>query len=157
MDLSSRYQSSFGTNAPRLRRSSLNVLYPYTINNLISVTGSNQGAFYYYYFFDWEVQAASYNCTSDRIPVLVDVSTGINDIAFQGVSIYPNPAHDFVTIDTDSPILVNVYDASSRLVKSDKYTASSNKLSISDLASGIYQIRLTKDGKTANYKLVVNN
>ncbi|MBK6989957.1 MAG: VCBS repeat-containing protein [Bacteroidetes bacterium] len=150
-------QSSFGTNAPRLRRSSLNVLYPYTINNLISVTGSNQGAFYYYYFFDWEVQAASYNCTSDRIPVLVDVSTGINDIAFQGVSIYPNPAHDFVTIDTDSPILVNVYDASSRLVKSDKYTASSNKLSISDLASGIYQIRLTKDGKTANYKLVVNN
>ncbi|MBP6532615.1 MAG: T9SS type A sorting domain-containing protein, partial [Bacteroidia bacterium] len=60
-------------------------------------------------------------------------------------------------IDTDSPILVNVYDASSRLVKSDKYTSSSNKLSISDLASGVYQIRVTKDGKVGNYKLVVNN
>ena len=26
-----------------------------------------------------------------------------------------------------------------------------------DLASGVYQIQLTKDGKVANYKLVVNN
>lgn len=149
--------ATLGTNAPRLQRSSLNVLYPYTINNLISVTGSNQGAFYYYYFYEWEVQAASYDCVSDRIPVLVDVSTGIKDIAFAGVSVYPNPANEFVTIDTDAPIAVSIFDASARLVKAERFTDSSNKLNISDLASGVYQIQLTKDGKVANYKLVVNN
>lgn len=149
--------SSFGTNGPRLQRSSSNVVYPYTINNLISITGSNQGAFYYYYFFDWEVEAASFDCVSDRIPVLVDLVTGISDPAFKGVSVYPNPANEYVTIDTDGPIMVNVYDAASRVVKTDKFTSSSNKLSLSDLASGVYHLRVTKDGKVANYKLVVNN
>ena len=149
--------ATLGTNAPRLQRSSLNVLYPYTINDLISVTGSNQGAFYYYYFYEWEVQAASYDCVSERIPVLVDVATGIKDIAFAGVSVYPNPANNYVSIDTDGPIAVSVFDASARLVISERFTNASNKMNISDLASGVYQIQLTKDGKVANYKLVVNN
>lgn len=149
--------ATLGTNAPRLQRSSQDVMYPYTINDLISVTGSNQGAFYYYYFYEWEVQAASSDCVSDRVPVLVDLSTGIKDIAFAGVTVYPNPANNFVSIDTDGPIAVSVFDASARLVKAERFTNSSNKMNISDLASGVYQIQLTKDGKVANYKLVVNN
>jgi hypothetical protein len=93
----------------------------------------------------------------ERIPVLVDVATGIKDIAFAGVSVYPNPANNYVSIDTDGPIAVSVFDASARLVISERFTNASNKMNISDLASGVYQIQLTKDGKVANYKLVVNN
>ena len=42
--------------------------YPYTISNLISITGSTaSSAAYYYYFYDWKVQAEG--CISSRTPV----------------------------------------------------------------------------------------
>lgn len=148
--------SSFGTNTPRLQRSSASVTYPYTVNNLISITGSNQGAFYYYYFYEWEVQESSYDCVSERTPVLVDLANGTNDISFKGVSVYPNPANEYVMIDTDAPLSAIIFDASSRIVKSELFTSTSNKLSIIDLSSGIYHIQLVKDNHVANYKLVVN-
>ena len=44
--------------------------YPYTISNLISITGNTAGSTattYYYYFYDWKVQAEG--CISSRTPV----------------------------------------------------------------------------------------
>lgn len=51
--------------------------YPYTINNLVSITGSNASAptQYYYYFYDWEVQEK--NCSSDLVEVNVTLSDAI--------------------------------------------------------------------------------
>lgn len=147
--------SSFGTNTPRLMRASAGVTYPYTVNNLITITGSNQGAFYYYYFFDMEVQEASYECSSDRIPVLVDVQTGISTADLKGIAVYPNPANDFVTIDSDAPVAVRLFDSATRLVKSDKFQSASNRMIVSDLAAGIYQLQITKGQQVINYKLVI--
>ncbi len=41
--------------------------YPYSISNLIEITGSSAGGNYYYYFYDWEVQTAG--CTSAQTQV----------------------------------------------------------------------------------------
>ena len=147
--------TNFGTATPRLQRSSAGVTYPYTVNNLISITGSNQGAFYYYYFYDLEVHEPTNNCSSARIPVLVDVTTGINNQNIKGISVYPNPAHEFVLIDSDSPIMVRLMDAASRIIRSEKFQSANNRLNISELAAGIYQLQILKDGQTINYKLVV--
>lgn len=147
--------NTLGTASPRLQRSSAGVAYPYSVNNLLSINGSNQGANYYYYFYDWEVQEQSYFCTSDRVPVLVDVTTGINNPLVKGISVYPNPAKEFLTIETDSPIAVRLFDAASRILRSDKFQAVSNKMNISDLAAGIYQLQIIKGDQTVNYKIVV--
>lgn len=42
--------------------------YPYSIANLIDITGSTAGPDFYYYFYDWEIQAPS--CTSAQVPVV---------------------------------------------------------------------------------------
>jgi PKD repeat protein len=64
--------------------------YPYTISNLISITGStstNTG--YYIYFYNWKVQGAS--CTSARTPVTATVLTGINELTETDFNVFPNP------------------------------------------------------------------
>lgn len=150
--------ANLGYNAPRLRRNSSGVAYPYTVNNLISITNSNQGGGFYYYFYDWEVQEESFACTSERVPVVADVLTSVNSLlAANGVKIYPNPANDFVNVETNStePVILQVYDAASRLVRTDRLTNGANRLSISDLHAGMYQLRIVKDGNTLNYKLMV--
>lgn len=61
--------------ALNLYRNQTGAAYPYEIDGLISVTGTdasdNNGTVgYYYYFYDWEVQAAP--CASDRVAVTVN-------------------------------------------------------------------------------------
>lgn len=147
--------ASFNTTTPRLQRSSLGVAYPYTINNLVSINGSNQGTNYYYYFYDWEVQEPSINCDAERVPLLVDITLGIDDINGNGFSIYPNPANTMFILKNDSPVTMSIFDASARLVKSEKLEAASHQIDISNLASGVYQIHLVKESGSFNYKLIV--
>jgi Zn-dependent metalloprotease len=54
-----------------LYRNNANVAYPYTLNAMVSITGSSFNG-RYYWFYDWEVQAPP--CTSARVPVVVTVS-----------------------------------------------------------------------------------
>ncbi|MCB9449039.1 MAG: T9SS type A sorting domain-containing protein [Flavobacteriales bacterium] len=53
---------------PNLFRNSSGANYPYTLNNVLSITRSNAGGAsnynYYYYFYDWEVEAIG--CISER-------------------------------------------------------------------------------------------
>lgn len=151
--------STLGTITPRLQRSSAGVSYPYTINNIVSITGSNQGPGYYYYFYDWEVQEAPTVCVSDRVAVIADITTGIADnLAYNnGVKIFPNPASDHLMITLANPAetQVFIFDALSRVVKQVSFNSAENSLSIADLSAGIYQLRLTQNGSSYNYKLSV--
>lgn len=66
------YQMACGTSNPNLYRSSGGINFPYTINGLVSITGSNTTSPRYYYFYDWEVQGQT--CISARVPVNIGVS-----------------------------------------------------------------------------------
>ncbi len=56
-----------------LYRNQSGAVYPYTIANVISLTGSNAGTpGYYYFFYDWEVQGSP--CISARTPVVASVA-----------------------------------------------------------------------------------
>jgi len=59
---------------PNIYRNSAGAVYPYTLNNLLSITGTsatNQA--YYYGFYDLEVEQAPISCASTRTPVNVNV------------------------------------------------------------------------------------
>jgi len=60
-----------------LYRNSNGVSYPYTINDLVSITGSSAGANYYYYCYDWEVEGQSLACLSPRTQVTATVISGV--------------------------------------------------------------------------------
>jgi Zn-dependent metalloprotease len=56
-----------------LYRNSAGASFPYTLNGVLSITGTNAtNTGYYYYFYDWVVQGAA--CVSLRTPVTVTVS-----------------------------------------------------------------------------------
>jgi len=154
--------TNFGFNTPRLRRNSSGVSYPYTINDLVSITGSNQGSGFYYYFYDWEVKGEDVSCVSARVPVLAEVTaTGVSENASNGFSVYPNPASDFVMIDAGgkSITLVELTDLTGRLVRSLQFPKGNNssiRLNLEGLASGQYQLLLTQsDRKTSAGKVTV--
>jgi hypothetical protein len=69
------------------------------------------------------------------------------------ISVYPNPAKDFVRIEGTKAAEVQVYNAVGQLVKT---VQGSNEIDMSSLAEGIYLLRITDvDGKNYTARLVV--
>jgi Zn-dependent metalloprotease len=57
--------------AVNLYRNNSGAAFPYTLNGIISITGTNAGSSGYYYFYDWELQQPP--CVSARTPVQVSL------------------------------------------------------------------------------------
>ena len=139
--------ATLGTTTPRLQRSSMGVSYPYMLNNLVTITGSNQGSQYYYYFYDWEIQEPSYVCVSDRVPVIADITTGISEVNNAGIKVYPNPASYLVNIELPATgnATVMLLDVAGRIIRHADYASNAaNKISfdVSGIAKGSYSLRV---------------
>ncbi len=63
-----------GGSGMNLFRNDSGVNYPYSITDLVSITSSTAGPNFYYYLYDWEVEADP--CTSNQVPV---VATAANN------------------------------------------------------------------------------
>ncbi|WP_412850403.1 T9SS type A sorting domain-containing protein [Chryseobacterium sp. PMSZPI] len=72
------------------------------------------------------------------------------------VKIYPNPAGDFVTIDT-SPLKnasARLYDTSGKLIKSPPLKSGKNTLNVSELPKGAYIIEILSPEGNTSQKLI---
>jgi len=72
----------------------------------------------------------------------------------QNISLYPNPVKDKLTITNSNGAHLQVYNQLGRMVieeiiKSDQY-----KVSMTDLQSGFYVLRVANDGVLKNYKVI---
>lgn len=84
---------------------------------------------------------------------LTDLTTGISDNNETGTAIYPNPATDMLNVISENAISkVEVFNVQGQLVKATNGTVSS--LSISDLNSGVYFVKVITDKGTATHKLI---
>lgn len=54
-----------------LYRNNSGVTYPYTTAGLVSLTGSSAGSSYYYFFYNWQVQAEG--CAGNMVPVIAAI------------------------------------------------------------------------------------
>ena len=88
--------------------------------------------------------------------------TGVeeHDVVKSFVSLYPNPANGFVTIQSDEPSVslkqVEVYDITGRKVMSETLDGQTKEFCIDKLLSGLYQVRVqTSNGCYTHLKLVV--
>lgn len=73
------------------------------------------------------------------------LSTEDNAVSNLNISIYPNPAKDILTIESTSNIPIDktaIIDIMGRVVQSTVVNATSKNLDISNLASGVYLLRL---------------
>lgn len=70
------------------------------------------------------------------------------------VNIYPNPASDFVTVtipDAEQLVSLDLFAINGSLVKSAK----GNQMSVSELATGTYVLRVTTNNKVRSYPIIV--
>lgn len=96
VDLGINYRLKTRTH-PGLYRNQGNVYYPYEVPGVVSITGTNYGAVFYYYFYDWKIKLPDRNCESDLKKVEI-----INDFPQQAAILNLPP-----TMFKDSSIVLN--------------------------------------------------
>lgn len=159
-------ESTLGMISPRLQRSNQGVAYPYTVPEVMSITNSDLGSGFYYYFFDWKIKVIPEICVSERIPVTVtvDVSAADETLAFGNVSVQPNPSDGKFTLSinpTESGSLdLQITDLAGRLVFGEKIAAMAQvpqqrKIDLSGVASGLYILKITSGDRSGFMKIVV--
>jgi hypothetical protein len=73
---------------------------------------------------------------------------GINEVAENRISAYPNPANDQITITLSSSLLgkqIQITNSTGQIVESVKFNTNTKTINISELASGIYHIHAIGD------------
>ncbi len=151
--------TNFGFNSPRFKRNDTGVSYPYTIQNALSITGSDQGSSRYYYFFDWQVDVAPISCPSTRLLVTVTVTgtVGINEVAAHDMKIYPNPAKDKLFIEMENPLksMITISDQVGRILQTETIQGKNNTIDISGIAAGIYHLKVQRENSEYIYKVII--
>lgn len=73
------------------------------------------------------------------------------------ISLYPNPANDYVTIESNYSISsIQIFDISGKLMETYRTDKKSNKINISKYNKGIYILVSNMNGKAIANKLVIN-
>lgn len=89
-------RQTFGFAGPRLQRSDQNTAFPYTVPGYLSIKSTNLGPYYYFYFYNWEIEPLPKECLSERVPVTarvdstLSVKTGM--LNAENLRLYPNPS-----------------------------------------------------------------
>jgi hypothetical protein len=155
---------------PQLWRDGLNSVqnYPYALGTLGAVTSSsvsgNNATAYYYFFYDWEVEAPSTECEGPRDEAIVFVgNTGVPETGNGIGAVWPNP--------TDGPLnitfgdgahgraVIDVLDVTGRVVVERRSEAAGPgrtvNLGLNGIVPGEYLLRVQHDGGMAVQRVVV--
>ena len=73
LPVQSNMQLGISASNSDMYRNSTGASFPYNISNLVSITGTNASAGYYYFFYDWEVEKAP--CKSNVLEVIAKIDT----------------------------------------------------------------------------------
>jgi hypothetical protein len=90
-------------------------------------------------------------CIDDWTSYSEECILGIEENTALGFSIYPNPAQDFLFIETQQPIeTVKIYNLQGQLIKE----ISESTIDVSQLNSGMYFVQVIVEGKTQALKFI---
>jgi hypothetical protein len=93
----------------------------------------------------------------DANDIVLVSQVGMQESQLENIKVYPNPAASFVTVENNVQMNADmqVLDARGAVVKQIKLNNTSERIDVSDLANGIYHIRLVSSEGLAQYKLVI--
>ena len=90
----------------------------------------------------------------DNLELRAVVAASVKDVFADNISMYPNPANNFINISTPEEISsVEVYNIVGKRVLSIK-NLKNNQVDISNLSSGMYMLRLTNGTSIATKKII---
>ncbi len=77
--------------------------------------------------------------------------TSIPDVSALGIAVYPNPTKDVLTIETRLDIQIEVHDLMGKLLIKTKNV---NRLDLSDLSNGLYNLSIIHEEKRYNKQII---
>jgi hypothetical protein len=75
----------------------------------------------------------------------VSTPTGIEDTQIKQGKIFPNPATESVSFDSNEPCKITIYNSAGILMKQQLASPSRNTVNVSDLNPGLYFVRMNND------------
>ena len=105
----------------------------------------------------WYINSNNNNWLDDGILdyYYSDINTiSINELSKKAISITPNPANNYITISGITNSIINIYNISGKLVKTQNIN-SSNKIDISKIKKGIYIVSATKNNSIISTKKLI--
>ena len=84
---------------------------------------------------------------------------GTSDFLASKFSVYPNPSSEVINFSNDANAVVTnveLADLNGRVVKTQAMNATEGQVSVSDLAAGVYMMKITTDQGIATKKLIKN-
>jgi len=135
-------------------------LYKFRDENLFYVADNDSVAYSYRIY--------AYNCagnsdySEEAFLYNSDLTTGVDGMKKHGITIYPNPVNDFITIQLNNDIVgtgqVKMYDLNGKLMKRVEFdkrnTNFQEKIYMETLESGMYVIRLIMDDVVVTQKFI---
>ncbi|MGV3613395.1 MAG: T9SS type A sorting domain-containing protein [Fluviicola sp.] len=89
--------------------------------------------------------------------IVVTSTASLGENAIEGLSVYPNPANDYVVValPTAAQASGSVFNTTGSLVKTIDNFSAKTEVSVSDLTPGVYFLHISSEEKTSIIKLVV--
>ena len=82
-------------------------------------------------------------------------STGINEVAEGEVNVYPNPATTVINIDNAEGAQVSVFDINGRMISNVESASANQTIDASNLAKGMYIVRIANGNNVITKKVSV--
>jgi len=82
--------------------------------------------------------------------------TGINEINEARLAIYPNPAKNYITVESKQKGILTMFDTTGKLVLQQNIENGNNRIQISNFDTGVYYIHVVlEDGSKTINKLLI--
>lgn len=122
--------------------------------NTFNFTAS--GSFVVIYIRALAITNTSQETFYDNLSLTAAATASVNDVLASKVVVYPNPAQDFINIKTNNVKLtgVELYNVLGAKVLSQK-TLTNNQLNVSNLAKGVYMLKVNAEGASTTKKIVI--
>jgi len=124
------------------------------VQQSVTWTAPSDGIYYFGFNNNSPIGATQTYLFFDTLDISSVLST--NNYLLSKLSIYPNPAVDVVNISNDTIQInsIEMTDLNGRMVKNQKIGATQGQVSISDLATGVYMMKINTAQGTATKKIV---
>ena len=88
-----------------------------------------------------------------------DNTTGLNDISIKGITLYPNPTSDFITIATpfEGDVTGEIFNTGGVSVLRFEFVGSSTRINLEGWCQGVYFLKITNGKMIYRKKMVVSN
>ncbi|MCT8341026.1 immune inhibitor A [Flavobacteriaceae bacterium TK19130] len=90
-----------------------------------------------------------------KINVVEESTLDASEVAENSFSLYPNPTKGILNINTQtSEYSMTIFNVQGQLVQEEKSLSGSNSIDVSNLASGLYLVRLTGETNSQTFKVL---